>query len=76
MTDLGEQFLQVARKLDPDRAQKPDNTDSNDLETINVYTVRDFRLTVRLDRRLNSLLLAAEVVKVCDQDAPLQVGEH
>jgi alcohol oxidase len=38
MTDLGEQFLQVARTLDPDRAQKPDDTDSNDLETINVYT--------------------------------------
>ncbi|KAI9453452.1 alcohol oxidase-like protein [Lactarius psammicola] len=37
-TDLGEQFLQVARALDPDRAQKPDDTDSNDLETINVYT--------------------------------------
>ncbi|KAH9046727.1 alcohol oxidase-like protein [Lactarius hengduanensis] len=37
-TDLGKQFLQVARILDPDRAQKPDDTDSNDLETINVYT--------------------------------------
>ncbi|KAF8263965.1 alcohol oxidase-like protein [Lactarius quietus] len=30
-TDLGEQFLEVARKLDPDHAQKPDDTDSNDL---------------------------------------------
>ncbi|KAI9447382.1 alcohol oxidase-like protein [Lactarius indigo] len=38
ITDLGEQFLQVARTLDPDHAQKPDDTDSNDLETINVYT--------------------------------------
>jgi len=26
-TDLGEQFLQVARTLDPDHAQKPDNAD-------------------------------------------------
>ncbi|KAI9434103.1 alcohol oxidase-like protein [Lactarius indigo] len=38
ITDLGEQFLQVARTLDPEHAQKPDDTDSNDLETINVYT--------------------------------------
>ncbi|KAI9432496.1 alcohol oxidase-like protein [Lactarius indigo] len=36
-TDLAEQFLQVARTLDPDRAQRPDDTDLNDLETINVY---------------------------------------
>ncbi|KAI9447383.1 alcohol oxidase-like protein [Lactarius indigo] len=38
VTDLAEQFLQVARTLDPDHAQKPDDTDPNDLETINVYT--------------------------------------
>jgi len=38
-TDLGEQFLQVARTLDPERAQKPDDTDMHDLKTINVYTV-------------------------------------
>ncbi|KAH8989704.1 alcohol oxidase-like protein [Lactarius akahatsu] len=37
-SDVAEQFLQVARKLDPDRAQKPDDADTNDLETINVYT--------------------------------------
>ncbi|KAH8988749.1 alcohol oxidase-like protein [Lactarius hatsudake] len=37
-SDLAQQFLQVARKLDPDRAQKPDDADTNDLETINVYT--------------------------------------
>ncbi|KAI9439017.1 alcohol oxidase-like protein [Lactarius indigo] len=37
-SDLEEQFLQTARTLDPDRAQKPDDTDTNDLETINVYT--------------------------------------
>ncbi|KAI9432497.1 alcohol oxidase-like protein [Lactarius indigo] len=35
-SDLAGQFLQVARKLDPDRAQKPDDADTNDLETINV----------------------------------------
>ena len=49
MTDLGEQFLQVARKLDPDHAQKPDDTDSNDLKTINVYTVCVFQLAVVID---------------------------
>ena len=48
MTDLGEQFLQVARTLDPDHALKPDDTDSNDLETINVYTVSVFCLTAQL----------------------------
>ncbi|KAI9453455.1 alcohol oxidase-like protein [Lactarius psammicola] len=37
-SDLEEQFLQTARALDPDRAQKPDDADTNDLETINVYT--------------------------------------
>ena len=37
--DIAEQFLQVAGTLDPDRAQKPGDTDSNDLKTINVYTV-------------------------------------
>ncbi|KAI9434105.1 alcohol oxidase-like protein [Lactarius indigo] len=37
-SDLAGQFLRVARKLDPDRAQKPDDADTNDLETINVYT--------------------------------------
>jgi alcohol oxidase len=36
-TDLAEQFLQVGRTLDPDHAQKPDDADPNDLETINVY---------------------------------------
>jgi alcohol oxidase len=38
LTDLANQFLQTARTLDPDRAQKPDDADSNDLKTINVYT--------------------------------------
>ncbi|KAH9033868.1 alcohol oxidase-like protein [Lactarius pseudohatsudake] len=37
-SDLAEQFLQVAQELDPDRAQKLDDADTNDLETINVYT--------------------------------------
>ncbi|KAF8263967.1 alcohol oxidase-like protein [Lactarius quietus] len=36
-TDLGEQFLQVGRKLNPDYAKKPDNADLNDLETVNVF---------------------------------------
>jgi alcohol oxidase len=37
--DLGEQFLQVARALDPARARARPDTDTNDLSTINVYTV-------------------------------------
>ena len=39
MTDIAKQFLQTARALDPDHAQKPDDPDFNDLETINVYAV-------------------------------------
>jgi alcohol oxidase len=39
VTDFGEQFLQVARTLDPDRATAPPDTDPNDLSTINVYAV-------------------------------------
>ena len=39
MTDLTNQFLQTGRTLDPDRAQEADDADSNDLKTINVYTV-------------------------------------
>ena len=39
MTDLASQFLQTARTLDPNRAQKADDADTNDLKTINVYTV-------------------------------------
>jgi alcohol oxidase len=39
-TDLGQQFLDVSRTLDPDRALAPPDTDTNDLSTINVYTVR------------------------------------
>ncbi|KAF8462186.1 alcohol oxidase-like protein, partial [Russula ochroleuca] len=35
--DCAEQFLQVARALDPTRAQAPSDTDTNDLSTINVY---------------------------------------
>ncbi|KAF8262160.1 GMC oxidoreductase-domain-containing protein [Lactarius quietus] len=38
LMDLSKQFLQVARTFDPDHAQKPEDTDANDLETINVYT--------------------------------------
>jgi len=39
VADFGEQFLQVARALDPARAKLPPDTDTNDLSTINVYTV-------------------------------------
>ena len=52
-TDLGKQFLQVARKLNPEHAQKPDYSDLNDLETVNVYGVSVFQLTPQLDRRLS-----------------------
>ncbi|KAH9017282.1 alcohol oxidase-like protein [Lactarius hengduanensis] len=45
-SDLSRQFLQVTRTLDPDRAQKPDDTDTNDLETINVYTHAPLRVMV------------------------------
>jgi alcohol oxidase len=38
-TNIGEQFLQVARTFDPARATAPPDTDTNDLSTINVYTV-------------------------------------
>jgi hypothetical protein len=37
--DCAEQFLQVARALDPVRARAPSDADTNDLLTINVYTV-------------------------------------
>jgi hypothetical protein len=37
--DFDEQFLQVARAFDPVRARAPPDTDTNDLSTINVYTV-------------------------------------
>ena len=63
VTDIAKQFLQVARTFDPDRAQKPDDTDPNDLETINVYTVRILRFTVQLNRRLSSIL-TTEVAQV------------
>ncbi|KAH9978294.1 alcohol oxidase [Russula compacta] len=40
LLECGEQFLQVARTLDPTRAQAPSDADTNDLSTINVYTHR------------------------------------
>jgi choline dehydrogenase-like flavoprotein len=52
-SDIEEQFLQIARILDPDRAQKPDDADTNDLETINVYTVCVSRSTIMHDRYLS-----------------------
>jgi hypothetical protein len=39
LLDAGKQFLRVARALDPARAQAPSDADTNDLSTINVYTV-------------------------------------
>ena len=43
-TDLGEQFIQVARKLNPYYAKKLDDTDVNDLETVNVCAVSVFSI--------------------------------
>jgi len=39
LVDCAKQFLQVARALDPARARAPSDADTNDLSTINVYTV-------------------------------------
>jgi len=39
LLDAGEQFLRVARTLDPVRARAPSDADTNELSTINVYTV-------------------------------------
>jgi hypothetical protein len=46
IVDCAEQFLQVARALDPARASVPSNTDTNDLSTINVFTVGVLELTL------------------------------
>jgi len=40
--DLGDQYLQAAAALDPTRARAPPDTDTNDLKTIDVYTVGCF----------------------------------
>ena len=37
--DFGDQYLQVVGALDPTRARAPPETDTNDLKTINVYSV-------------------------------------
>jgi hypothetical protein len=50
--DFDEQFLQVARALDPARARAPPDTDTNDLSTINAYTVGVFLLSFVLTRHL------------------------
>jgi hypothetical protein len=50
--DLDEQFLQVARALDPVRARAPPDTDTNDLSTINVYTVGVLCLSLIFTRHL------------------------
>ena len=44
--DCDKQFLQVARALDPARARAPPDTDTNDLSTINVYTVGVLLLSI------------------------------
>ncbi len=50
--DFDEQFLQVARTLDPARARAPADTDTNDLSTINVYTVGVSLLSLIFTRHL------------------------
>ena len=50
--DFDEQFLQVGRALDPARARAPPHTDTNDLSTINVYTVGILLLSRILTRHL------------------------
>jgi len=37
--DFGDQYLQVVAALDPVRAHASPETDTNDLKTINVYSV-------------------------------------
>jgi len=37
--DFGDQYLQVVAALDPARASASPETDTNDLKTINVYSV-------------------------------------
>ena len=37
--DFGHQYLQVVGGLDPARTREPPETDTNDLKTINLYTV-------------------------------------
>jgi alcohol oxidase len=39
--DFGDQYLQAAAALDPARSRAQPYTDTNDLSTINVYTVGD-----------------------------------
>jgi alcohol oxidase len=59
VADFGEQFLQVARTLDPDRATAPPDTDSNDLSTINVYAVgilASLPVIITLPNRMHLLL--------------------
>lgn len=53
--DFDEQFLQAARALDPARARAPPDTDTNDLSTINVYTVGIPLLSFILTRHLMRL---------------------
>ncbi len=50
--DFDKQFLQVARMLNPVCAWAPPDTNTNDLSTINVYTVGVFLLSLILTRHL------------------------
>ena len=56
--ELANQFLQVARALDPARARAPSefDADTNDLSTIDVYTVGVLLLTLTLLFLLTHLL--------------------
>jgi len=56
LADSSLQFLQAARVLDPTRAQEPPDADTNDLSTINVYTVGVLLLPLILILHLMRLL--------------------
>ena len=65
--DLDEQFLQVARDLDPARARAPPDTDTNDLSTINVYTVGDLLQSPILTRHLLMRLMFVESIALAQK---------
>jgi hypothetical protein len=67
LADCNEQFLQVARAFDPARAREPLDTDTNDLSTINVYTVGVLPLPPILVLHLMCLLRASEMAQVRTQ---------
>lgn len=63
--DFDEQFLQVARALDPARARAPPDSDTNDLSTINVYTV-GVLLSLILTRHLLMRLHAHRINRMAE----------